>query len=1546
MINIQPSSEAEIKTVFNDDNSEKIVVFPTGGGTNNSVNISISNNTEITHASLNLSSEPNNGEYPSNVFLDVGRDGDYEWAFNGPGYGSMGYQSIFKNSQESISKQFSGTPGESISSKIQLPKNAEINSAQLNISGSFYEYIETSKISSTIGQVYNCEVGDIDGDNDLDVIVTYRSQTSPYPTELSWFKNTLGDGSSWTLHNIANTGLGSTYGLAVGDLDGDDDLDIVISDNTWNSRDILWYNNTNGLGTSWTVHTVRSSIPGTSVWIYNLALGDMNNDSYLDVVGTLSNSDSNQEDVYWYSNVNGDGRTWSQKNINKTIIGARGIYIGDIDGDGDNDTAVTVIPTSGTDQIFWFSNDNGVGTSWTRYLINDTLSDPFSVVIADIDNDNNPDLAIVGGSNTVWFEAPDDPTIVSNWKLHNIGVGGSLGGDIAVADIGYNNVNNEPDNNLDIIIAGRWNNVVIIFKNDGTPLNGGWETVYLNANHASANWMTMGDLDGDGYNDTLVASSLWNTVDDLIWYKLNGGAPTNVKLNLGFDAQADWVEPGLLDTTISIPDFTLNLTQYINQGMPFEDEYGNEFVSIPIKVTSETPGSITIKQLNIEYNYTVEVDTKSQGNLATELTEALKTTTPDEDGNCTIPFSFTSGSAGKLKLTDLVIEYNIFPWFSKPFPLELGLPEDTRDLALLDLSEYVDDDYLEPTELGFNISHITGPGADKVNVGIYNGYYLGADAKSGSANDNWTGFIEFIIEVNDNFGSTIMTDPIHLRITPVNDEPITGPAKYPNLFLAEGQLSKPLDLDSKDYFMDPDEDHLYFSVVVDPENTIDGENISVILDSNTNKVTFKGMGDWFGSNVPVVVYCDDSKPVNLTISQNFRISVLNINDPPVWSEIADIILQEDTKAMDYLFLDDYVHDIDNSVDNLTFSLISNSNTESVTVSINKNDYLDIYAIKAEFAGSTDVILRVTDPGGNFSDTSFKITYERINDPPSVKILTPINNSIIPSDSVIISWDVQDVDTPLENLTFTIYFGEVSPPPELTTGITANHYIVSELDEKTVYYCRIKANDGEEISFSETNLFMINSSSKPATSLISPKPDEILSEVDVEFEWSIINQNDLDLTYDFYLTTDLDSILSDGLKASGLGNTKLKVEGLEPDKTYYWTVLPRFDSGFGICLDSTREFSIDTTRTLYGIELNPNTIELRVPKGDKDLIEFTLKNIGFNKEKIILEISPRSIENNIDKGTLPTMISIEPNDSDFEFRFVLDTSNILPGKYQIIINATSIDTPASDQLIVDLEIYKPKEDTKGTGELFQDLTSLIPILLIIIIGIIGAGFIVRYKPEGEDEETFEEALQKGLKRDLELPKTDVLYKPPLDSEPGAWPGQAQTSGVPPLPVIGPSGTAATTGPGAFPQLPPGELDTVSTAAYLETQAFGEDTTLPPELGLGPEEALEPVDEGPKVLLPDEIDELKELDQIEPGEPGLDLDQDTIPEVDLPEPVPSEEPLSDDASETTGPQFGAPLELESIDSSEPSTKTDKSIEKDDSESSSKKTEDKSSGDNEAT
>lgn len=1458
---LSPSTESAYKKTFSDGEFEKTITFSTGG-IDDSLNVSIARGTSIKYAQVNITPDTSSNQYISDLFLDVGNDNDYEWAFSGQGYGALGRQTVFSDSTSKIMKEFQ-SGSDIISTEIKIPKNASINSARLNISGDIYEYTSKNNIDSNLGTTYSSALADIDNDNDLDVLVTHWQTNGNHPVR--WFENTAGDGSSWTRHTIG-TGLLQPFGLAVGDLDGDDDTDVIVANNFWNSKDIFWYNNTNGLGTSWTQHTIQASITGAGgIFIYDLVVADMNNDTYNDVMVALSNNDNTLEDFYWFENVYGNGSSWTKNIITKNIVTARSICVADIDGDGDNDTIASAAPNVGTDQILWYSNDDGNGTSWTQYLINTTLSDPSSLAVDDIDGDSNPDLAVIGSSDSVWFEAPDDPTLVDNWKLHDIGIGFFwTGGGIAIADMGYNYTNKRPDNHLDVIIASGRNNGVIIYKNDGTPTDGGWIEIDLNLNHLFPISINVGDIDGDSYNDTQVSSYQWGTVDDLVWYKMDGGVPSDVKLFLGDDVNADWVEPQLFNYSTEIP-FTSNLTQYISQADSYKDEYGTEFVSIPLTVGSSTVGTITVSDLEIEYDFTATVDKNPHGNLATELTEVLTKSQPDSTGNCTVPFKFTSGSSGSFRVHDLIIEYNEFPWFTQELPGIITLPEDCSSNALLDFSKYVADDYLAPTELQYNISYISGPGLGRVGLSLHNDFYLSADAFNGTENDDWTGYIDFRIKITDDHDSTIESGIIRLMITPVNDEPILGAAKYPELILMEGETSKLLDLDEHDYFVDVDFDPLYFKVKIDPLNFFNEKNLTFEFDSNTNSVTFTAHGDWYDSNVPVRVYCDDSKPVNETLYQDFTVTVLNLNDQPVWDPIPELIIDEDEVRLNAINLLDYVTDPDDVPENITFSLISNSNSEAINVIINEENFVDVYPNIPEFSGSTIATVRAFDPAQNYSDASFKITYLPVNDPPEVNLISPAHNSIVASDQVILTWEARDIDTPLANLTYNVLFSEYMPPEQIpgAENLIENTFTIQGLINKMTYYCRILANDGDQASISEVVSFSVDLSLQPRIQLISPKPDIITPKTTIAFDWEVVVSGEDELTFNFYLgktenLTDAEPMLT------GLTESEIEISDLETDTTYYWTVIPRFDTGYGECENGVLKFTIDQSKIEFGIDIKPTEPEIKLDKGEERVFEVEFINLGPNDELINVYISPKNISNNIEMlhGKAITIAA----ESSKLIEFSLDTTNIIYGKYTITITAESKTTPAMDNEDISLDVRKAKQKSEG-DQIFESYLDVLPIIILIIVLVIGIALIMRYKPK--EDKFLDEYSDKDVDKLVGVSDQDISYKPSLESAGPSW----QATGRDQVPAMGPYTTDE-----GLPQLPPSipryepiPTPTPSTPELSEfepiptTEEPEVEVTLPEDVAGKPPSDFE-LPEIP--ITKDELDEVKpQLEELEPLQPEL-------------------------------------------------------------------------------
>jgi len=131
-----------------------------------------------------------------------------------------------------------------------------------------------------------------------------------------------GDGSSWSSIDLpSGSRLRQT---SLGDLDGDDDIDLVYTD--FNDKRVYLLRNRLDEAAGFTRQTIFSGNDGRPDGI---VVADVDLDTDLDVVSRRGTGT-----YLWHENLNGLGSSWAHHTIGTGAHGGRAVWAGDLDGDG------------------------------------------------------------------------------------------------------------------------------------------------------------------------------------------------------------------------------------------------------------------------------------------------------------------------------------------------------------------------------------------------------------------------------------------------------------------------------------------------------------------------------------------------------------------------------------------------------------------------------------------------------------------------------------------------------------------------------------------------------------------------------------------------------------------------------------------------------------------------------------------------------------------------------------------------------------------------------------------------------------------------------------------------------------------------------------------------------------------------------------------------------------------------------------------------------------------------------------------------------------
>ncbi|MBD2699665.1 VCBS repeat-containing protein [Spirosoma sp. BT702] len=324
---------------------------------------------------------------------------------------------------------------------------------------------------------YSVALGDVDGDGDLDLLTANYSNNN--------VSVRVNDGSG-NYSGSTNVGVGNDpASVAVGDVDGDGDLDFVTAN--YNSNNVSVRVNDGSGNFSGTTNVGVGSSP------QSVALGDIDGDGDLDLLA--ANSNSNNVSVRFND---GSGNFGGGFGID-VGINPWSVAVGDVDGDGDLDQLVANFNSANVS--VGLNNGSGNFSVTTNVGVG---SAPRSVALGDVDGDGDLDLLAANqGNNNVSVRLNDGTGTFSGST--SVAVGSSPQS-VVLGDV-------DGDGDLDLVTANNSSNVSVRL-NDGIGNYSGTTNVGVGSGPLS---VALGDIDGDGDLDFLAAN--------------NGNANVSVRLN-------------------------------------------------------------------------------------------------------------------------------------------------------------------------------------------------------------------------------------------------------------------------------------------------------------------------------------------------------------------------------------------------------------------------------------------------------------------------------------------------------------------------------------------------------------------------------------------------------------------------------------------------------------------------------------------------------------------------------------------------------------------------------------------------------------------------------------------------------------------------------------------------------------------------------------------------------------------------------------------------------------------------------------------------------
>lgn len=317
------------------------------------------------------------------------------------------------------------------------------------------------------GETFGVGLGDIDNDGDLDaVIIDAYDDMEVYVNNgagIFTYLQTYGSGKSW-------------FGAYLVDVDDDQDLDIVVSAFYSGAGCEVWKNNGSGNFTFF-----QGSI-ASAIAMNQIAVTDLNGDDAPDIFAPANSGSGGQ---VWFNDGTG---TFVNSNQSLQASSATQAAIADFDGDGDPDAYVAT--TNGSPDKVFLNDGQGFFAS-TPQSLGSAFS--YGAKASDVDDDGDMDVVVANWQvpSQVWLN-DGNATFTAGPVINNDNYAKA----VEVSDIDY-------DCDDDVILGSYGSNGLQVWTNDGL---GNFNLCFENSNDIYSHGIAVGDLNNDLMPDIWVGN--------------------------------------------------------------------------------------------------------------------------------------------------------------------------------------------------------------------------------------------------------------------------------------------------------------------------------------------------------------------------------------------------------------------------------------------------------------------------------------------------------------------------------------------------------------------------------------------------------------------------------------------------------------------------------------------------------------------------------------------------------------------------------------------------------------------------------------------------------------------------------------------------------------------------------------------------------------------------------------------------------------------------------------------------------------------------------